>query len=116
MTQRPNNSPSDPVAVQLLDRVHTALVNSDYSALTDLTELLERELQAPSGPVTEMGLQSIQRKAERNAACLLAAQRGIKAARRRLADIRETAAGLVTYDSNGRRAEVSESRNLAKRF
>jgi plasmid stabilization system protein ParE len=46
----------------------------------------------------------------------MAAQRGVKAARRRLAEIRSTASGLVTYDRTGRRAEVTESRNLAQRL
>ena len=54
--------------------------------------------------------------AKDNAAVLLAAQRGIRSARRRLAEIRTTASGLVTYDRSGRRAEVSESRNLAQRL
>ncbi|MEO8240665.1 MAG: hypothetical protein ABI832_00060 [bacterium] len=104
------------MAAQLLDQVYVALLQSNYGDLGDLADRLERELQAPSGPMTEVALRIIQRKAERNAACLLAAQRGIKAARRRLADIRQTASGLVTYDRSGRRAEVSENRNLAQRL
>lgn len=116
MTQRPTNPPTEPVAAQLLDQVHTALVQSNYGVLPELTERLAEELQTPSGHMTETGLRIIQHKADRNAACLLAAQRGIKAAQRRLADIRATAGGLVTYDRSGRRAEVNESRSLTQRF
>ena len=105
-----------PRAVQLLDMVYEALLRSDYAALPGMTELLEHEVQNPSAPLTEAELKVIRRKAERNGACLLSAQRGVKAARRRLAEIRSTAGGLVTYDRSGRRAEATESRNLAQRM
>lgn len=114
--KEPKETVKEPAAVQLLDQVYTALLQSDYGALPGLTARLDRELQTPSEPLTEARLQIIHRRAERNAACLLAAQRGIRAARRRLAEIRSTASGLVTYDRSGRRAEVSEPRNLAHRF
>ena len=112
----PNDAPRDPVAAQLLDQVYAALLRSDYGGLTELTARLERELQQPSEPPTEAWVQVIRHKAERNAACLLAAQRGIRAARRRLSDIRSTTNGLVTYDRSGKRAEVSSSRSLTQRF
>ena len=105
-----------PRAVQLLDQVYEALLRSDYGALPGMTALLEQELLSPSTPLTEVELTIIHRKALRNGACLLAAQRGVKAARRRLAEIRTTANGLVTYDRKGRRAEVTLSRNLAQRL
>ena len=72
--------------------------------------------RSPSVRLTEGGVQMIRRKAERNAAVLQAAQKGIRSARRRLAEIRETAAGLVTYDRAGRRSELGEGRNLAQRL
>jgi hypothetical protein len=105
-----------PRAAQLLDQVYEALLTSDYAALPGMAEQLEQELQSPSSALTETQLKIIRHKAERNGACLMAAQRGVKAARRRLAEIRSTATGLVTYDRSGRRAEVTESRNLAQRF
>ena len=107
---------TNPRAVQLLDQVYEALLRSDYAVLPGMTALLEQELLSPGTPLTEGHLTIIHRKALRNAACLLAAQRGVKAARRRLAEIRTTANGLVTYDRKGRRAEVIESRNLAQRL
>lgn len=107
---------TDPRAVQLLDQVYEALLRCDYAALPGMTDLLEAELQSPASILTEPQLALIRRKAARNGICLLAAQRGVKAARRRLAEIRSTAGGLVTYDRKGRRAEVTESRNLAQRL
>ena len=110
------DAPGAPNAALLLDQVYQALLQSDYAALGDLSAKLERELQSPDEQLSVAGLQLIHRKAARNAAVLLAAQRGIRSARRRLAEIRTTASGLVTYDRSGRRAEVSESRNLAQRL
>ena len=111
-----NDDQTAPNAAFLLDRVYEAMLRSDYAALAGLAARLERELQSPSDKVTVAGLQLIHGKAERNAAVLLAAQRGIRSARRRLAEIRTTASGLVTYDRSGQRAEVSESRGLAQRL
>lgn len=113
---RPTDAAPEPRAAQLLDQVYDALRRSEYGALAGLAASLDREMQRPSEAMTEAKLAIIRRKADRNAACLDAAQRGIKAARRRMADIRATASGLVTYDRSGRRAEVSESRNLAQRL
>lgn len=115
MTQTPDTL-GDPRALLLLDQVYDALLRSDFTALPGMTEQLEREMQDPSQTWNAAHLKAIHRKAERNGACLMAAQRGIKAARRRLAEIRSTATGLVTYDRSGRRAEVTESRNLAQRL
>ena len=116
MIMAPNDDQTASNAALLLDRVYEAMLQSDYGALAGLATRLERELQGPTDPITAAGLQLIHRKAERNAAVLQAAQRGIRSARRRLAEIRTTASGLVTYDRSGRRAEVSESRNLAQRL
>ena len=102
--------------MQLLDQVYDALIEGAYAALPGMAEQLEHELQTASLTLTEAQLQVIRRKAERNGACLLSAQRGVRAARRRLAEIKSTATGLVTYDRAGRRAEVTESHNLAQRL
>ena len=111
-----NDAQTHPVAARLLDLVYEAILISDYEALPALSANLERELHGPSDKITEIGLQTIRRKAERNAAVLLAAQKGIRSAQRRLTEIRQTATGLVTYDRSGRRAEVSEGQNLAQRL
>lgn len=58
----------------------------------------------------------LQSKAERNAACLLAAGRGVRAARRRLEEIGPDAK-IETYDARGRRSPlVSGRHDLAERF
>jgi hypothetical protein len=111
---RPNDPARLPLAAQLLDQVYEAMLRSDYAALPALGARLEGVLHGP--PLTEAEVQMIRRKADRNGAVLLAAQRGIKAARRRLADVRAASGSLVTYDRSGRRAEHSDSRNLAQRL
>ena len=65
-----------PRAVQLLDQVYDALLEGAYAALPAMAEQLEHELQTASLTLTEAQLQVIRRKAERNGACLLSAQRG----------------------------------------
>jgi hypothetical protein len=111
---RRNDPAKTPLAAQLLDQVYDAMLRSDYGALPALGARLEAVLQGP--PLSEADLQLIRHKADRNGAVLLAAQRGIKAARRRLADVRAATGSLVTYDRSGRRAEHSDSRNLAQRL
>ena len=106
----------EPKAALLLDLVHQAVMAADYAVLAGLEEILAREIGRPDFALSEAELQIVRCKAVRNATCLLAAGRGIKAARRRLSDIRGAAGGLVTYDRAGKRAEVSESRNLAQRL
>lgn len=107
---------SEPRAAQLLDLVHAAVQAANYAALAELAQSLVQELDRPDFALTPPELHLVRHRAERNAACLLAAQRGIRAARRRLAEIRGAAAGLVTYDRAGKRAAVSESRNLTQRL
>lgn len=110
------NDPRAALALGLLDQAYAALLKSDLTALPGLAAQLEQELQHGAQSYGEADLRAIRLKADRNAVVLLAAQRGIRAARRRVAEIRAAASGLVTYDRSGKRAEVSESRALAKRF
>lgn len=111
---RPNDPAKAPLAAQLLDQVYDAMLRSDYGALPALGTRLEAVLQGP--PPAQADLQLIRTKADRNAAVLLAAQRGIKAARRRLADVRAATGALVTYDRSGRRAEHNDNPSLAQRL
>lgn len=104
-------------ACSLLDGVHQALLRGDYAALSPLTTALTAEVTAlEQDPSHRDGLQSVARRATRNAQCLLAALRGVRAAQRRLADIRAAGSSLVTYDQKGRRAEVVAGRDLAKKL
>lgn len=113
----PTNDPgAAQAATQLLDLAYEALLKSDFAALGGLSERLERELARGAARFGEAELRAIRQKANRNAVVLLAAQRGIRSARRRLEEIRDTAQGLVTYDRSGKRASVSEHRSLAQRL
>jgi hypothetical protein len=92
----------DPRAATLLDEIHGALLRHDYSALAPLGRALEAELDHPSQPLDAQAVQVIRTKAGRNAATLKATSRGIKAALRRLTEVRQVARGMVTYDRQGR--------------
>ena len=107
---------SEPRAAVLLDEVHAVLLRQDYSGLAQLAEALEHELDRPSQVLDQAALSVILRKADRNAATLIAVQRGIRAAVRRITEIRSVSNGLVTYDLGGRREEKSSGHDLAARY
>lgn len=103
----------------ILDAVRTALTLAEYDQLDALTgamagelAVLERQAHRPANKPALLRLQS---RADRNAACLLAATRGMKSARRRLEDIRAARSGLVTYDLKGRRAEPGLPGQITRR-
>lgn len=106
----------------LLDAVHAALLTADTAALRHLTPALETALTdledqvAPADPGARRDLERLRRKAGRSAACALAAGRGIRAATRRLEDIRAAASGLATYDSTGHRCECPGAAGMTRRF
>lgn len=108
--------PPDPTSElgDLLDAVHAALRLGDLAALAPLTDRIEALLDtAPPGDAGV--LRGLAAKVERNAACLAAARRGLRAARRRIAEVAATQAGLATYDGRGRRQEiVAEGARLAR--
>ena len=88
-----------------LDRVYQVLRSGKLEGLAAATQALEAEL-ARLDPLDAAGLDLLRHKAQRNAACLDAAARGVRAARRRLAEIRTIETGLGTYDDKGRRDEL----------
>jgi len=99
----------------LMEEVQGALRRGDFGALALLTlrmEQAEASLHLAGGEE----LLRIRRLAERNARTLIAARRGIKAARRRIAEVLSAARGLVTYDRQGHRVEESDVKHLARRF
>ena len=109
--------PADnPRAASLLDAVHAALQQRNYSALAELSRALEQELAHPATPLTGAALAIIHQKAQRNAATLLAVQRGIRSALRRIAEVKSASTGLVTYDLNGKRLQNAGGTGLAARF
>ncbi len=88
-----------------LDRLHLLLRSGNLGGLAAATQALEAEL-ARLDPMDAAGLDLLRHKARRNAACLDAAARGVRAARRRLTEIRAIESGLGTYDDKGRRDEL----------
>jgi hypothetical protein len=99
-----HNTATDRLSAEL-DRVYHLLRSGKLEGLAAATQALEAEL-ARLDPVDAAGLEMLRHKARRNAACLDAAARGVRAARRRLAEIRTIESGLGTYDDKGRRDEV----------
>ncbi|MFQ6773941.1 hypothetical protein V6Z69_01910 [Cereibacter sphaeroides] len=91
--------------VSLLDEIRQTVTAGDLAALPGLeTRLAEALERLPRDPAR---LIALRRRAEGNLACLAAAARGVRAARRRLDEIRQTASGtVVVYDGRGRRAET----------
>ncbi len=100
----------------LLDAVHAALVRADYTGLDALTDAIAADLPALEELRDRAGLIRVQQKAARNAVCLLATQRGLRAARRRVEEIRIARTGLVTYDPRGRRSQPALAGRLRERF
>lgn len=104
-----------------LDWMHDLLRRGDLAALPDAAATMESDLAALAvpgkAPPPETELAELRRKLERNAACLLGAARGIRAARRRIAEVRAAATGLGAYDASGQRVSGAvEAPRLARRF
>ena len=107
---------NNPSALDLLDQIHSAILVANFDLLEQLTPALETSMMAiPSMTQTSL-LAAIKAKAERNAACLMAAGRGVRAAQRRVAEIRDAAAGFSTYDTRGKRAQHALPSSFARRY
>jgi len=100
----------------LLDDVHAALLAADYARLAPLAAQIEAEIDALERSRVTATLHLVAVKARRNMASLQAAQRGFRAARRRMQEIAAAQSGLITYDSAGRRSAPHPTGDLAKRF
>ena len=98
--------PLNPTAASLLDDIHQRLLARQYDQLPALSLALERALTPPQ-KLDAAALSLLHAKAQRNAATLIAVQRGIRAAVRRVAEIRSVSTGLVTYDKSGLRQEAT---------
>ncbi len=100
----------------LLDLAHGAVAGARFAALAALAPQLEQALARFDPQRDAALLDRVRRKAARNAACLLAAGRGVRAAVRRIEEVRRAATGLVTYDGRGKRAVSGSSGTLSQRF
>lgn len=87
---------------ELLEDERTALLSGDLAALDGIAQRKEALLEdlAWARPASD-ALKSLRRKAERNAELLEAATKGLRAAMRRVAEIRRANGPLRTYGQDG---------------
>jgi hypothetical protein len=85
-----------------LDALYDAIRHGRLDVLQGATDRLSVAV-AHLGPDDAGRLERIRRKAARNEAGLLAAARGVRAARRRLAEIAAMDAGFLAYGPDGKR-------------
>jgi len=105
----------DPIAEPLetvLEDVYAALRQGDLPSLAALSQRMEEALSRIASPSEAAALGRLQGLARRNAACLDAAARGIRAARRRLTEIRDARAGTRTYDGKGQASVIRPDESL----
>lgn len=93
--------PKDDSLEAVLQDVYLALRAGDLARLEELCTRTESALARLSGSSDARMVERLRDLARRNAACLDAAARGIRAARRRVAEIRDAQTGTRTYDGNG---------------
>lgn len=89
-----------------LDDLHRCLLAGrldDLPKILDETARLTAALSSRADPAV---MARLRHKADRNGQCLLAAARGLRAARRRIGETGGQAGGLSTYTRAGRRAEM----------
>ena len=92
---------------QTLDQVQGALLAGDFDQLNALSNDLARIMQTVA-VTTETEARLIRQKASRNTACLAAALQGIRAAQRRIKDLREAATGHRTSGPAGQRSAIAQ--------
>lgn len=101
---------------RLLDDMRAAILAGDLAALAPLGEAAEQMLRDPPHPTGQEAAR-LRAKAEQNMACLEAAGRGVRAAQRRIAEVRAAASGrLATYDAQGHKAESPAAATLVQRI
>lgn len=103
---------ADPLS-DTLDAIRAALRRGDFAALADLSHRAEAQMLLPRRP-DAASLNALRARADATGACLQAAARGIRAAERRMADLRE--GGLSTYDLQGRRQTLTAATSQTRRY
>lgn len=107
---------TEPTPIEILDQIHSAVLMADFRALERLTPALEASMTSAAQLPQSGLLAQIKSKAERNAVCLMAAGRGVRAAQRRVAEMRDAALGFSTYDGRGNRAQHGLLTSFARRY
>lgn len=100
---------------ELLRELRRHLSEADFAQAAALAPALEAAL----GQIGRPDLATLRRlmgQAERNAALIEAARKGLRAARRRVDEVRRAGLGVQTYDGQGRRADIPVAGRLAGRF
>ncbi|GLS85178.1 hypothetical protein GCM10010873_01510 [Cypionkella aquatica] len=100
----------------LLDAIHAAILSADYTELARLSPELDAALGRLAQPSDSALILRLQRKAERNAICATAAAKGVRAAIRRLNEVRQSLNGLVTYGEDGQRVERGGQPEFSRRL
>ncbi len=95
------NGPEEEISARL-DEIRNLLRQGRLAELAPVTDALERAIAA-ADPIAPEGLRRLGDTARRTATALAAAARGVRAAHRRLAEIRAIGEGFVSYDAAGRR-------------
>ncbi|SEM46183.1 hypothetical protein SAMN04488103_101218 [Gemmobacter aquatilis] len=109
---------ADPLALEaLLDRMHEALQGGDLAALESLAGPLADAGATLAPPQSRATLERLRRKAARNDTLLAASLCGLRAAQRRIAELRSLEQGFSTYDGAGLKHRHPQDRGaLSKRF
>lgn len=100
----------------MMDAMHQAIISADFEHLQRLAPDLEAALIGLGPEAERSAMRRLQAKAQRNSQAALAASKGVRAAIQRLEDVRQTAAGLMTYNENGKRPAPSGGGELSQRL
>lgn len=98
----------------ILRTVRLAVMEGEYALLASLLPALE-EAEAVMAGADLPRLQTLQAEAERTESCLVSALAGVRAARRRVAEVTDAAKGLTTYDRGGVKATVPAALPASRR-
>jgi hypothetical protein len=98
------DSPASPL-LTAMTQMHTALLSGDFAAMAGLTQILEAQMSLGPRDMAGFAAQgpALRRMAAENEALLRSTQRGLRAAQRRIAEIRGVSSGLSTYTADGTR-------------
>jgi hypothetical protein len=88
-----------------LDDVYAAIIAGHLDDLAGMAERITAAL-TNAGRLTASQLRNLQKQAARNAICLEAAMKGVRAAQRRVTELRTANTGHLTYNQKGERAAL----------
>lgn len=94
--------------LKVLDSLRSAMLAGQLEGIAAMAAEIERLLPS-SGDLSAEQRAAIAASARRNVAVLGAALQGMRAARRRLAELREASTGHRTYGPSGQRSTVGQS-------